>query len=69
MKINKDLVDAIMMLSFIILVLVGTTDISNLVVKEATMGVLGFITVVMIILRGIQIRYASKHPEEHEYQY
>lgn len=69
MKINKDLVDAIMMLSFIILVLVGTTDFSNLVVKDATMGILGFVTVVMVVLRGIQIRYASKHPEEHEYEY
>lgn len=32
MKINKDLVDAVMMLSFIILVLIGTTDFENIVV-------------------------------------
>lgn len=30
MKINKDLVDAVMMESFIILVLIGTTDFKTL---------------------------------------
>lgn len=63
MKINKDLVDAVMMLSFIILVLVGTTDFSDLVLKDITMGVLAVVTVIMVVLRGIQIRYAAKHPE------
>ena len=29
MKINKDLVDAVMMVSFIVLVLVGTTTFDN----------------------------------------
>lgn len=68
MKINKDLVDAVMMLSFIILVLVGTTDFSDMVVKDITMGVLAVVTIIMVVLRGIQIRYASKHPEmETEY--
>ena len=38
MKINKDLVDATMMLSFIILVLIGTSDFSNMLLKEITMG-------------------------------
>ena len=38
MKINKDLVDATMMLSFIILVLIGTSDFSDLLLKKITMG-------------------------------
>ena len=60
MKINKDLVDAVMMVSFIILVLIGTTDV--------TMGALGLVTVAMVILRGIQLRQAAKEPKE-EYEY
>ena len=68
MKINKDLVDAVMMLSFIILVLIGTTDFENIVVKDLTMGVLGLITVVMVVLRGIQMRQEAKEPKE-EYEY
>ncbi|WP_075556772.1 hypothetical protein [Parabacteroides timonensis] len=68
MKINKDLVDAVMMLSFIILVLIGTTDFENMIVKEVTMGVLGLITVIMVVLRAIQMRQAAKEPKE-EYEY
>ena len=41
MKINKDLVDAVMMVSFIILVLIGTTDFENAITKDVTMGALG----------------------------
>ena len=33
MKINKDLVDAVMMVSFIVLVLVGTTTFDNGLLK------------------------------------
>ena len=68
MKINKDLVDAVMMVSFIILVLIGTTDFENAIVKDVTMGVLGLITVVMVVLRGIQMRQEAKEPKE-EYEY
>lgn len=68
MKINKDLVDATMMLSFIILVLIGTTDFENIVIKDITMGVLGLITVVMVVLRGIQMRQEAKEPKK-EYEY
>lgn len=64
MKINKDLVDATMMLAFITLVLIGTTDFENLVVKDVTMGVLGMITVVMVVLRGLQMRKEAKEPKE-----
>ena len=51
MKINKDLVDAVMMVSFIVLVLVGTTTFDNEVAKDVTMGSLGVITVAMLVLR------------------
>ena len=56
MKINRDLVDAIMMLSFIILVLVGTTDFSNMLIKEITMGGLTLLSIAMIVLRIIGMR-------------
>ena len=68
MMINKDLVDATMMLSFIILVLIGTTDFENIVAKDVTMGVLGLVTVIMVVLRGIQMRIEAKQPKE-EYEY
>ena len=68
MKINKDLVDAVMMVSFIILVLIGTTDFDNAVTKDVTIGVLGFVTICMVVLRGIQLRQAAKEPKE-EYEY
>ena len=68
MKINKDLVDAVMMVSFIILVLIGTTDFENAITKDVTMGALGLVTVAMVILRGIQLRQAAKEPNE-EYEY
>ena len=49
MKINKDLVDATMMLSFIILVLIGTSDFSNMLLKEITMGSLAVLSVAMML--------------------
>lgn len=61
MKINKDLTDAVMMVSFIILVLVGTTTFDNEVAKNVTMGTLGVITVVMLVLRVI-----GSHQKEEE---
>ncbi len=59
-KINKDLVDAVMMLSFIILVLVGTTDFENIAMKNLLMGGLGTITVIMVILRILEARQSAK---------
>jgi hypothetical protein len=56
MRINKDLVDAVMMLSFIILVLIGTTDFDSESQKNILMGILGGVTVLMIILRVIEGR-------------
>ena len=38
MRINKDLADAIMMVSFIVLVLVGTTTFDNEVTKKRNHG-------------------------------
>lgn len=67
MKINKDLVDAVMMLSFISLVLVGTTDMSNLVIKDGVMAGLGILTVVMVVFRILELRQESHHEESHEY--
>ena len=58
MKINKDLVDATMMLSFIILVL-----------KEITMGSLAVLSVAMIALRFIHMRQEANSPKDEEYEY
>ena len=62
MKINKDLVDAVMMVSFIVLELAGTTTFDNEVAKAVTMGSLGVITVAMLVLRII----GSRQKEEEE---
>lgn len=67
MKINKDLVDAVMMLSFISLVLVGTTDFSNLATKDGVMVGLGILTVVMVVFRIVELRQESHHEESHDY--
>jgi len=63
MKINTDLVDAVMMLSFIILVLVGTTDFDSETTKSMLMGGLGLLTVVMVILRVFSFKQKKN---EHE---
>lgn len=67
MKINKDLVDAIMMVSLIILVLIGTTDFDNATTKNVTMGALGLLSIGMIVLRILHSRQESKEPKEYEY--
>lgn len=69
MKINKDLVDATMMLSFIILVLIGTTDFSNVLLKEITMSGLALLSVAMIVLRIIHMRQEANSPKDEEYEY
>ena len=69
MKINKDLVDATMMLSFIILVLIGTSDFSNMLLKEITMGSLAVLSVAMIALRFIPMRQEANSPKDDEYEY
>lgn len=67
MKINKDLVDAVMMISFISLVLVGTTDFDSAVAKDAVMALLGLLTLGMAVLRGIQMKQAAKEPKDDEF--
>jgi hypothetical protein len=56
MKINKDLVDAVMMVSFILLVLIGTSEFSDTTLQIILMGGLGILSVVMIIMRIIEAR-------------
>lgn len=51
MKINKDLAEALLMLSLIILVLVSTTDFDNPSTKTITMVSLGILSVIMGIFR------------------
>ena len=53
MKINKDLIDAVMMLSVIDLVLVGTSEFDNETAKNITMVALGIAAVTTLILRFI----------------
>lgn len=66
MKINKDLVDAVMMISFISLVLVGTSDFDSAVMKSCTMGALGFVTVCMVVLRVLHAKQEANKPKEEE---
>ncbi|MDF9831694.1 hypothetical protein [Parabacteroides sp. PF5-6] len=56
MKINKDLVDAVMMMSFICLVLVGTSEFDSETTQHTIMILLGAITVAMVALRFIGSR-------------
>ena len=56
MKINKDLADATLMLALISLVLVGTTEFSQALVKDITLGALGLLALGMIVLRIIDAR-------------
>ena len=56
MKINKDLVDAVMMVSDIGLVLVGTTTFEDEVKKHVIMGVLAVVTVSMVALRFLHAK-------------
>lgn len=63
MKINNDLVDAVMMLSFIILVLVGTTTFANEIAKDVIMAILGGVTALMVVLRGLGFRHKKEEEE------
>jgi hypothetical protein len=56
MKINKDLLDATMMLSFITLVLIGTTDFNDTTKKTVIMAVLVIVAVASIIIRIVNSR-------------
>lgn len=68
MKINKDLVDAIMMLSFIGLVLIGTSEFSRETVKLIALGSLGVIAAACIFVRVIALRQPDDEPSWPEYE-
>ncbi|MDL2264841.1 hypothetical protein LJC57_04245 [Parabacteroides sp. OttesenSCG-928-G07] len=53
MKINKDLMDAIMMLAAIILVLITSSDFENMTIKYILMGGLTVVALVSIVFRVI----------------
>lgn len=66
MHINKDLAEACMMLSLIILVLIGTTEFDSETRKHIVMGIVGFIAVLTGVLRVIG---AKQHKDEHDETY
>ena len=51
MKLSQDFIEAVMMLAFIILVLVGTTDFENPLTKEVTLTITGIVAVGMVVLK------------------
>lgn len=63
MKINKDLVDAVMMLSAISMVLVGTSDFSDQGLKTILMVGLGVLTVAMVGLRVMASKALKKEED------
>lgn len=65
MKINKDLVEALMMLSIIGLVLMGTTDFNDATVKNILMGGVAAISLLLI---GLRIK-AGHQPGKNEPNY
>lgn len=64
MMVSKDFVEAVMMLSFIILVLVGTTEFDSDSTKNIVMGCLGVVALVAIATRVYQTRHPEQHPAE-----
>ena len=56
MKISTDLIDALLMLSVIILVLIGTTPFDNPTNKTIFMSAFSVIAVVAAIMRVIKIK-------------
>lgn len=68
MKINKDLVDAVMMLSFISLILAGTSDFSEATVKYATLAGLGLVVALMAALRWVATRREKAEPTYPDYE-
>lgn len=70
MKINKDLVDVILMTSAITLGLVGLSDFENEIVKILLMGGCCILIITMILLRikkAKQDKTLSKKLEDVEY--
>ena len=66
MKINKDLIDAVLMLSVIGLVLVGTSEFNDETEKNITMIALGISAVTTLVLRLIGgIKESGKSGHSH----
>mgnify|MGYP000870008888 FL=1 len=63
MKINKDLVDAVLMLSVISLVLIGTTKFDDESSKTIVMAAVGFLAVGALVLRVLVSRNSSGKSE------
>ena len=53
MRVNKDLMESLMMMAFITLVLVGTTHFDSELTKYLIMGGLGVITALTGVLRYV----------------
>ena len=53
MKVNKDLMESLLMVAFIIMVLVGTTNFNSAQTKYLIMGGLGIIIALTGVLRYV----------------
>ena len=53
MKVNKDLMESLLMVAFIVMVLVGTTDFDSAQTKYLIMGGLGIIIALTGVLRYV----------------
>jgi L-asparagine transporter-like permease len=62
MKINKDLMNAVLMVSFIVLVLVGTTTFTDEMTKIITMVSLGALCLLSIVFLVIASKKGDKKP-------
>lgn len=65
MKLNRDLLDALMMLGLICLVLLGTTEFDNESTKAVSLAALA---VFNLILAGLRIK-AARQPDERQEEY
>lgn len=61
MKVSKDLADAVMMISCIILVLAGTTDFDSASTKAVLMGILAVLAVGMGAVRVLSAKRSNQH--------
>ena len=53
MKVNKDLMESLLMVAFIVMVLVGTTNFDSAQTKYLIMGGLGIIIALTSVLRYV----------------
>ena len=53
MRVNKDLMESLLMVAFIVMVLVGTTDFDSAQTKYLIMGGLGIIIALTGVLRYV----------------